>query len=136
MQLHKIVDAYQAVDQMRWMEYYNGSQVVRSERELPFDYAVGLVELGGKLKSHYEYFIAEEKKLMMKYAKKDENGNPVINGQEVKFSTAEEKTEFDAERTSLGETDVAIDGLPMRMNKPASVRCSWLEALDGFIDFV
>lgn len=136
MQLIKIADAYQAVCQMRSVEYYNGKELVRTERELPFAQAAALVELSGKLKPHCEYFSAEENKLTQEYAKKDENGNPMITGSSVSFETTENKAAFDSGCGKLGALEREIEGLPVTMSKPTTVRCSWLEALDGLVEFV
>ena len=136
MKLSKIVDAYTAVNQMRCAEYFNGKQTARVERELPYDSAAALVALTANLKPQYDHFIAEENKLIAKYAKKDENSSPIINGSDIQFTDASDKKAFDTERATLSDTEASVEYKPVSMPKPAAARCSWLEALDGLVDFI
>lgn len=136
MKLIKIVKAYTAAEQMRWIQYYNGKEMVKEERELPFEQASVLVRIMTMFKSYYEGYISSEKSLANQYAKKDENGNIVINDGSIIFDTIENKRSFDNEIKTLKETEIEVDGLPMQMPKPNTVKCSWLEALDGVIEFV
>ena len=136
MQLIKIVNAYMAADQMRYAKYYNGQKIIQEERELPFAQAEALVELSAKLKPQYDRYADGEKALINEYAKRDEDGNAFVVDGQVSFETVEDKVSFDNAMKTLQEEEVAVEGLPISMPKPAAVRCSWLEALDGFVVFV
>ena len=57
MLLLKVTAAYDATTQML-------------ERELPYNTAHSLVVLRAGIKTHYDYYSAEESKLIIKYAKK------------------------------------------------------------------
>ncbi len=136
MKLIKIVKAYTAAEQMRWIQYYNGKEIVKDERELPFEQASVLVRIMTMFKPYYEGYISSEKSLANQYAKKDENGNIVINDGSIIFDTIENKRSFDNEIKTLQETEIEVDGLPLQMPKPNTVRCSWIENLDGVVEFV
>ena len=136
MQLIKLFDAYVAIEQMRFTEYFNGQKIARVERELPFEQASALVSLCAIIKPQYESFAESERALIDRYAKKDENGNPVVNGDIISFATVEDKNQFDSALKELQETDVSVEGLPIKMPRPATVRCSWLEALEGIVEFI
>ena len=136
MQHIKLVNAYTTADQMRHMEYYNGEKLVRSERELPFEQASALVNLFALTKPHYDRYVEQEKLLASTYAKKDENGNVIIDNGNITFESTTEKTQFDTALKELKETDVPVENLPIKMAKPNTVRCSWLESLSGIVEFV
>lgn len=136
MHLINLVNAYTAAEQMRFTEYFNGQKIVRVERELPFEQASALVSLCAIIKPHYNSFAESERALIDRYAKKDENGNPVVNGDIISFATVEDKNQFDSALKELQETEVSVEGIPIKMPRPATVRCSWLEALEGIVEFI
>lgn len=136
MQIQKLINAYSAAEQMRYTEYFNGQKIVRIERELPFEQASALVSLCAIIKPHYNSYAESERSLVDRFAKKDENGNPVVNGDIISFATVEDKTQFDSALKELQETEVSVEGLPIKMPRPATVRCSWLEALEGIVEFI
>lgn len=140
MQLINIVKAYMAADQMRYAKYFNGKKIMQEERELPYAQAEAIVALCAKLKPHYDRYAEGEQALINEYAKRDEGGNAVIaeDGQ-VSFDTVADKESYEAALKGLQEEEISVDaleGLPISMPKPGAVRCSWLEALDGFVTFV
>lgn len=136
MQLIKLFDAYVAIEQMRYAEYFDGQKNVRVERELPFEQAEAIVKASAILEPHFQRYVEAERALINKYAQKDKNGNPIVDGDKVSFATPEDMQKYSEEITELKETEIDINELPIKMPKPNSVRCSWLESLDGIIEFV
>ena len=59
-----------------------------------------------------------------------------MDGDKVSFATPEDKQQYSEEITELKETEIDINELPIKMPKPNIVRCSWLENLDGVVEFV
>ena len=136
MQLIKLFDAYVAIEQMRYAEYFEGQKNVRVERELPFEQAEAIVKASAILEPHFQRYVEAERALINKYAQKDKNGNPIVDGDKVSFATPEDMQQYSEEITELKETEIDINELPIKMPKPNLVRCSWLESLDGIIEFV
>jgi hypothetical protein len=134
--LINLINAYIAIDQMKYAEYYDGQKFVKTERELPFDQAYAIVSVSSLIKPYYDNYIKSEDELIKNYAKKDSDGNPVINNGIISFESVEDKQAYDNNIKALRETEVEISGLPIKMPKPNIVRCSWLENLDGVVEFV
>jgi hypothetical protein len=126
MKLIDVVKAYIAADEM-------------STQMWPYDMALAIVRVRQQTRTEAEFFIGEERKLIEQYAMLDENGSIRMtpNGTFL-FKDPAQAPDYERERAALGNTDV--DGLPpkdvFRVKAPAVFKPSYIEALEGFMEFV
>ena len=113
------------------------------KKEFPYETAYKIVSLKQRLAGKVDFYVAEEKKLVEKFAKKDADGAVVTRGAEFfyKGETDEEIGEnrraFERARAELGALDTGEEIEPITIRVPEDVRISpeAIEALDGIAVF-
>lgn len=74
-----------------------------------FAVALKLAELKKIVSEKTDFYISQEKGLILQYAGKDEQGNPRINAQgQISFDTTENAQKFSTEISNLKTTEVDI----------------------------
>lgn len=123
MKLKKIVEVYKVLSKM-------------SDHIYDYETAYKLYGINKKLKIQTEFFLAEEMKLVEKYAEKNEFGRPIIKA-DGRFNYADEeaKSRFVEEFTALGEVETDWNEEVLKLSATPMISVRQLEALDGFVEF-
>lgn len=82
---------------------------------LPYPKARQLASAARRAKEEMEFFSTEEQKLVARYAAKDENGRPKINGGRVSFDASECVRGYKAEIAELEQLDVEWEIPPVTL---------------------
>lgn len=86
-------------------------ETLASKHYKNFAVALKLAELKKLVSEKTDFYINQEKGLILQYAGKDKNGNPKVNAQgQISFDNAEDAQKFATEITNLKNTEVEIDG--------------------------
>lgn len=101
----------------------------------PYQTAAALVQLRGKLRDLAEYYLAEERKLIDRYAAKTEDGSVKMSGTGFAFAVPAQAPEYNARRAELGDTEVETDFPPRTLPAPERITPWSLEALTPFVTF-
>ncbi len=121
--LLKIVSAYEAAKKLK-------------DTELDFSSAYALVLLIKELEVHALAYAEGERKLIEKYAKKDEHGRAVISsGRKIEFSDSESAEAFAQERNKISAFEVEHSIKPIKIRPPSKISAAVLIALEGFVEF-
>lgn len=119
------------------------SLMILTKKEFPYKAAYELVKLKRKLAPKVEYYAAEEAKLVRRFAKCDERGEPIVNGTrfDCKGETPEEiaanTREFERLRRELGSVsdDEEIERVKITLPDDIKISPEVIESLEEFIDF-
>lgn len=111
--------------------------VLRELMDKEFDYktAHALLMLSRKLKPHVDFYGEKERKLMEKFAVKDECGRVKLNKNSWTLEDPSRVDEYREEIISLGAVTVEGFDEPVRVSATPAIKPSQLEALSGFIEF-
>ena len=124
MKLMEAVNAYLAADEM-------------SRERWSYEVALAVVKVKRALKDEVDFFLAEERKLVARYAQKDDRGNIRLTGEgRFVFRDPLEGADYERERRALGETEVTPTHKLLRVRAPAEIKPAYIEALEGFVEFV
>lgn len=86
-------------------------ETLASKHYKNFAVALKLAELKKIVSEKTDFYINQEKGLILQYAGKDKNGNPKVNAQgQISFDNTEDAQKFATEITNLKNTEVEIDG--------------------------
>jgi len=124
MKLIDVVRAYVATDAMRSLEF-------------AFDLSLALVRVRKATAEEAIFYINNERELALRFAELDENLKMKVlpNGSFV-FKAGASEEEFERLRKELADTAVEFSLPVSRVRPPAEIRPEWIEALEGFIEFV
>jgi len=123
MKLNDIVAAYMAAQGLM-------------EEKLAYGTAAALVRLQAELRPLAEYYLAEERKLMLEFALTDETGHVVYSGpNRFVFDDPKKAPEYATRRRELAETDVDVAYQRLRCPAPEEIRPGAILALDPFLEF-
>lgn len=122
MKLAEVINTILAIDALK-------------ETELDGKTAYALFITKKALLPHYEFYCEEEQKLINKYAKRDENGRIVSDGETIQFVSTEATKEFAAKRKELFNMEVDIEFKRYKIMLPKTIKLVLLEALSSFFDF-
>lgn len=107
-----------------------------AKKELPYDLALAVFLIRKDLAPHMEFLTREEGALLEEYAKKGEDGRPILTERgSFLFADPERGAEFRGRRDQLYQTEVLQDYKPRKATPPHSISPAELEALDGLIDW-
>ncbi|MCL1819423.1 MAG: hypothetical protein FWG36_02060 [Oscillospiraceae bacterium] len=126
MTLKNIVDAYIAADTM-------------SGQTLPYDLALALVNVKKQTRDEAAFYIEKEHELILRYAALDDDGNIRMTANNTFiFKDMSKAAEYDRARSELGNTPLGrgILDAPIRVKAPAEIKPQFIEALEGFIEFM
>lgn len=125
MKLINIVNAYNTAVKMETLNW-------------PFDMALALVKIKRAAAGDAEFFVSKERDIVLEYAAFDEDGNIRLSdgGKRFVYADPDRGAECERVRNELADTDIAEWPAVMRVRAPAEIRPDWIEALDGFIEFV
>ena len=123
MKLIQLVNAYITADAM-------------SSEAWPYDLALALVKVKKQTREEAAFFIERERALVDRYAATDENGNIRLTpAGTFLFKAPAEASEYERARRELGDTEAGIEPAPVRVKAPAEIKPSYIEALEGFVEF-
>lgn len=106
------------------------------QETLAYSTAAALVQLRAELKPLAEYYLSEERKLMIEYAEQDETGHVVYSGpNSFAFADPKKAPEYAARRRELAETDTDVRFDQRRCPPPARISPGAIEALEPFLIF-
>lgn len=107
-----------------------------SSQTMPYDTALAFVLLKKRLAPHVEFFSEKERELVETYAKRDADGNVVMESP-GKFVLDPEKNigEYNARRRELSATEVPEAFELITVTCPDKISPAHIEALEGFIEF-
>lgn len=123
---------------MNLMQCANAYMAVMGMMEKEWDYATAyaLVELKRELYPHVVFYQQEERKLVERYAARDEKGKILWDGNgRFVFREPERAQEYSARRQELGLVEAEGAFQPRRVSRPESIRPAQLEALEGLLVF-
>jgi hypothetical protein len=124
MRLIDVVRAYSAAVEMMALPW-------------PFDLALAVVKVKQGAAVDAEFFVSKERGLVLEYAALDADGNVRLSGDGNRFVFADPARGPEYELARAGLADVEVQwATVMRVRRPAEIRPDWLEALEGFIEFV
>lgn len=123
MKLSEIIAAYAAAESLL-------------HERMDFGTAAALVQLRAELKPVAEYYLQEERRLMLRYAEQDETGHVVYTGPNTfSFADPKDAPAYAEQRRRLAETDTDIRYDRRRCPAPPQISPGAIEALGAFIDF-
>lgn len=103
---------------------------------LPWAFALAVARVKKACESDMTFFSQQEMKLVDTYARKDENGNPLISPEgRFQFQDAQGKAGYDAARKLLMDTEIDPPMSPLDTVPPESIRPEWILALEPFLTF-
>lgn len=107
------------------------------KNRLPFPEARKVFGLARAVKNEYDFYTAEEQKLVREYAKKDDNGAYWDTDGRVHFETPGKAAEYLNARTALQATECEITPItiPTSIMGKIEITPEMLEQLDGVIEF-
>lgn len=122
---------------MKLIDAVNGYLAAESlmREPCPYQTAAALVQLRGKLRDLADYYLGEERKLILQYAKKAEDGTVRMTGAGFVFEDPAQAPAYDAARAELGGTEVEADFPPRTLPAPERVTPWTIEALLPFVEF-
>lgn len=122
---------------MKLIDVVNGYLAAESLMRETCSYktAAALVQLRGKLGDLADYYLGEERKLIIRYGKKNDKGGVDVTVNGFTFEDPAEAPEYNAKRQELGETDVDVEFEQKTVPAPERVSPWTLEALAPFIAF-
>lgn len=107
-----------------------------AKQTLPYDLALAVHLIRKDLAPHMEFLAREEGALMEEYAKKGEDGRPVLTERgSFLFADPGRGEEFRRRRDALYRTPVLEDYVPRRSAPPREIRPAELEALEGLVEW-
>ena len=116
MKLIEAVNAYLAAEEM-------------SREKWPYAVALALVKVKRRVKDEVDFFVAKERELVETYAAKDERGNiRLTSAGTFVFKDPAQGPAYEAARKELCR--------PIRVAAPAEIKPAYIEALEGFVEFV
>jgi len=124
---------------MKLQKIMQSFQAVQSFLDLSISYQKAriLKKIYDTMKSEVDFYLQEEKKLIHQFAKKDEDGNPVLNGNKIQFENTDSANKYLAEITKLNELDVSVDFEPVVLTEneigSQCISVNALEQIEGFI---
>ena len=102
----------------------------------PYDMALALVKVKKSTKTDVDFFVREERELVMQYAALDESGNVRLTPNNTFiFKDPAMCAEYERNRAELGNTEAGERPATIRVKAPAEIKPAYIEALDGFIEF-
>ena len=106
------------VDAVNFQSVYNELSSMR----LPIKVAYGLQKIYNSIKSDNEFFESRIKEIVNSYAKKDENGNPVLTSDGRGIEVDEDKRELcNNEINELYQTEITAPDVNLTLEDLASV---------------
>lgn len=107
-----------------------------AKKEWRYDLALAIYLVKKDLFPHVLFFTQNEMNLMKEYAKKGEDGKPVLseNGS-FPFEDPNKAAEFYQKRDSLYYTEILDGYVPKKACAPDSISPAELEALEGLIEW-
>ena len=90
-------------------------------KELPIKPAYWLGKLAKKIQKEFAELEENRMKLVQKYARKGENGQPLVENNKFLFA---DQGSFDLQYKELIETDIEIDFIPIALDKLGDVKLS------------
>lgn len=107
-----------------------------SSQTMPYDTALAFVLLKKRLAPHVEFFSEKERELVETYAKRDADGNVVMESP-GRFVLDPEKNlaEYNRLKRELASTEVPEEFEPVKASCPDKISPAHIEALEGFVEF-
>ena len=102
---------------------------------LPYDLALALVKVKQATAAEMETFLEEERKLVERYAEKDEDGNIRVQNGRFRFRDPADRPAYETARKELCETPAEISLPRLTAAAPEVIQPAALEALSRFIRF-
>ena len=102
---------------------------------VPYSLALALMKVKQATAAEAETFAAEERKLVEKFAAKDEDGNIRVAQGRFTFRAPGERGEYEEQHRQLAETPAEIRFTKLRAPAPDTISVKSLEVLSRFIDF-
>lgn len=107
-----------------------------SKQTLPYDLALALVKVKKATREDTAFFIGKERELVMEYAALDEKGRVrLTEAGTFIFRDPARAGEYEEARRELGDTDVGMQPVVLRVKAPTQIKPEHIEALEGFVDF-
>ena len=100
-----------------------------------YSLALALMKVKQATAAEAETFAAEERKLVEKFAAKDEDGNIRVAQGRFTFRAPGERGEYEEQHRQLAETPAEIRFTKLRAPAPDTISVKSLEVLSRFIDF-
>lgn len=107
-----------------------------------FSISYKIAKASKELDEHTKFYSEEERKLVTKYAVKDEKGQvKILDGNRISFKDQEDAMNFNKEIIALQQTEVDVfDPIEINFKDFKNNECDLtpadIIALEGFIDFV
>ena len=99
--------------------------------------ALALVKVKRATSDEAAFFVDRERALVLEYAALDDGGNLRLTPEgRFVFADPSRAAEYERARAGLGDTEVGVQAGPLRVDAPAEIRPAWIEALEGFIEFI
>lgn len=106
------------------------------KQETDFRSAYAMTRLRRRLEPHARYYAEEEARLVRKFARKDEGGEPVfVRTNEFAFEDSAGAAEFRRLREGLAEVDIDEEIGQVRISRPERITPEILYALEGLVVF-
>lgn len=123
MKLWRVMAAYVAVEQLKSQEW-------------DYAFALAIYRTKKALADDATFFASEERKLIDKYAARDESGAVKMAGNNAFiFADPALHGEYAERRLMLCETESILGYEPIHVTAPERIRPAHIEALEGFIVF-
>lgn len=123
MKLIEVVNAYMAADEM-------------SREKWPYAISLAVVKVKRALRDEMNFFLEEERKLVASYAATDDRGNIRLTPEgRFVFRDPADGADYERKRRELGETEITPTHKLLRVKAPSEIKPSFIEALEGFIEF-
>lgn len=123
---------------VKLIQCVNAWAAIQGLMEQEWDYASAhaLTQLRRALKSHVDFFLEEESKLIEQYGKKGEDGQVRLTSRGTfQLQDPDQARKYNARRLELGGVEVELDWEERDLPCPERVRPVQLEALEGFVRF-
>jgi hypothetical protein len=125
---------------MKNIKILNASDALKKLMQLRFSLATALKlkKLANLVDEAIKVYVGEEKKLIDMYAKKDENGEVIMNEQnQFSFASVEDAQKFFKEREEMYNTEIDIEPVVIKLNdiKDGEISPNDLVLLDGIVNF-
>lgn len=105
------------------------------QQAVPYSLALALMKVKQATAAEAETFAAEEKKLVEKFAARDEEGNIRMAGGRFIFRDPGERRDYEEQHRQLEETPAEIRLTKLKAPAPDTISVKALEALCRLIDF-
>lgn len=114
---------------------YAAAEGLMAER-LAYGTAAALVQLRAELKPLAEFYLQEERRLMLQYADQDETGHVVYTGPNTfAFANPKDAPEYAEKRRELAETEMDVRFDKRHCPAPERIRPQAILALAPFLEF-